>query len=200
MRLFARIPCDPFDSLDTGNSHSYTSTVTIDGHSLIYMTNSRPNDTVSIDALNIHVERLMRSKKYTLVNVPSKSAFTGNSGEHEHLKKNSDNELTFWPFRSRDNDTRALMVSSNCDHSSTIPCNQVSSILHGSKFLRETFTMHTNAQIVVGDEYLLMSLSHLHSSNDQISSKRFTDNGELKYSLRSLTKFAPWIRYVYLGS
>ena len=30
------------------------------------------------------------------------------------------------------------------------------------------------------------------------SASRYRDNNELRYSLRSLAKFAPWIRHVYI--
>ena len=34
--------------------------------------------------------------------------------------------------------------------------------------------------------------------DDRISAMRFTDNEELRYSLRSLEKYAGWVRHVYL--
>ena len=36
------------------------------------------------------------------------------------------------------------------------------------------------------------------SQNEDISASRFEDNDELRYSLRSLEKFAPWIRHVFI--
>lgn len=33
---------------------------------------------------------------------------------------------------------------------------------------------------------------------DEISSSRFQDNSELQYSLRSIEKFAPWVRHIYI--
>jgi len=33
---------------------------------------------------------------------------------------------------------------------------------------------------------------------DHFSASRFKDNGELQYSLRSIEKFAPWVRNVYI--
>lgn len=207
LHLFLRIPCDPFDSLDSPTAYPVTSTVTFDEYSLIYMKNSRANAKISIDAFNMHIDKLIKGK-YRFDNVSSTSirnhhrTSNNNSARNNNNKKNfasSDKRFIFWPFRSANDDTLALILASNCNNLSEKPCNQASSILHRSKFVREAFTIHTNAQLVIGDENLLMSLAHSSLLNDQISSKRFTDNGELKYSLRSLTKFAPWIRYIYLG-
>ena len=36
------------------------------------------------------------------------------------------------------------------------------------------------------------------TEDDSASSRRFRDNGELKYSLRSLERYAPWIRNVFI--
>ena len=35
-------------------------------------------------------------------------------------------------------------------------------------------------------------------ANEFASASRYRDNNELRYSLRSLAKFAPWIRHVYI--
>lgn len=53
------------------------------------------------------------------------------------------------------------------------------------------------AEMVIGDEFLLHELDH--EVVEQISSRRFADNDELKYSLRSLEKNLPWIRNVFIG-
>jgi UDP-N-acetylglucosamine-lysosomal-enzyme len=37
-----------------------------------------------------------------------------------------------------------------------------------------------------------------HKDNDIISQNRFQDNEELRYSLRSVEKYAPWIRHIYI--
>lgn len=39
---------------------------------------------------------------------------------------------------------------------------------------------------------------HQLERNENISKNRFFDNDELKYSLRSLHQYAPWIRYIYI--
>lgn len=36
------------------------------------------------------------------------------------------------------------------------------------------------------------------SRDEDISASRFEDNEELRYSLRSVERFAPWIRHVYI--
>ncbi|XP_041367858.1 N-acetylglucosamine-1-phosphotransferase subunits alpha/beta-like isoform X2 [Gigantopelta aegis] len=36
------------------------------------------------------------------------------------------------------------------------------------------------------------------SQNEDVSSSRFEDNEELRYSLRSIEKFAPWVRHIYI--
>jgi len=38
----------------------------------------------------------------------------------------------------------------------------------------------------------------INSTDDTMSSNRYRDNFELKYSLRSLVRNAPWIRKIYL--
>lgn len=44
-----------------------------------------------------------------------------------------------------------------------------------------------------------LSLSHKNTTIDQDNgSNRFRDNDELRYSMRSLEKFAPWVRNIYL--
>nr|XP_002122528.3 N-acetylglucosamine-1-phosphotransferase subunits alpha/beta isoform X2 [Ciona intestinalis] len=37
-----------------------------------------------------------------------------------------------------------------------------------------------------------------HESEDVISKSRFEDNEELRYSLRSVEKYAPWVRHIYI--
>ena len=36
------------------------------------------------------------------------------------------------------------------------------------------------------------------SSNEALTEARFVDNDELKYSLRSIERFAPWIHHIYI--
>lgn len=54
-----------------------------------------------------------------------------------------------------------------------------------------------HAELVIGDEFLVHSLDH--EFMEEISSRRFADNDELKYSLRSLEKNLPWIRNIFIG-
>ncbi|KAJ4439262.1 hypothetical protein ANN_07382 [Periplaneta americana] len=49
----------------------------------------------------------------------------------------------------------------------------------------------------VSKAYLIMELPLLGNSKD-FSPSRFEDKEELRYSLRSLERFAPWVRHVYL--
>ena len=37
-----------------------------------------------------------------------------------------------------------------------------------------------------------------YNHNDDISASRFEDNEELRYSLRSVERFAPWVRHVFI--
>jgi hypothetical protein len=46
--------------------------------------------------------------------------------------------------------------------------------------------------------YSFLPLAQSSTSSDSLSPNRFGDNGELRYSLRSLERFAPWIRRIYL--
>ena len=36
------------------------------------------------------------------------------------------------------------------------------------------------------------------SRDEDVSASRFEDNEELRYSLRSLERFAPWVRHIYI--
>lgn len=36
------------------------------------------------------------------------------------------------------------------------------------------------------------------SRDEDISSSRFEDNDELRYSLRSVEKYAPWVRHIFI--
>ncbi|GBN29536.1 N-acetylglucosamine-1-phosphotransferase subunits alpha/beta [Araneus ventricosus] len=47
----------------------------------------------------------------------------------------------------------------------------------------------------VSSAYLVIELP---ADHEDISASRFTDNEELRYSLRSLEKHAPWVRHVYI--
>lgn len=51
-------------------------------------------------------------------------------------------------------------------------------------------------QLIVGNNAFFNLLSD--PLSEEISAKRFADNDELKFSLRSLQKNAPWIRNVYI--
>jgi len=37
-----------------------------------------------------------------------------------------------------------------------------------------------------------------HSHDDSSSASRYRDNQELRYSLRSIWKYAPWVRHIYI--
>lgn len=68
-------------------------------------------------------------------------------------------------------------------------CNRLKS------FLKKKANVFSQIQLVVGDYNFIKKQEHV---DDALLSKRFADNDELKYSLRSLEKFAPWFRYVYV--
>lgn len=55
-------------------------------------------------------------------------------------------------------------------------------------------------EITVNPVYLLWDLSTISQSkqDDDISASRFEDNEELRYSLRSVERYAPWIRHVFI--
>ncbi|XP_072408106.1 N-acetylglucosamine-1-phosphotransferase subunits alpha/beta isoform X1 [Chiloscyllium punctatum] len=54
--------------------------------------------------------------------------------------------------------------------------------------------------ITISPVYLLWDLSTISQSkqDDDISASRFEDNEELRYSLRSVERYAPWIRHVFI--
>ncbi|XP_071041995.1 N-acetylglucosamine-1-phosphotransferase subunits alpha/beta [Parasteatoda tepidariorum] len=52
-----------------------------------------------------------------------------------------------------------------------------------------------NKVSVISPVYLVVQLP---SDHEDISASRFTDNEELRYSLRSLEKHAPWVRHIYI--
>ena len=43
-----------------------------------------------------------------------------------------------------------------------------------------------------------VTISFQFRRDEDISSSRFEDNEELRYSLRSIERFAPWVRHVYI--
>lgn len=47
------------------------------------------------------------------------------------------------------------------------------------------------------DERLLEQMSQ-YTNDHEMHSNRFSDNNELMYSLRSIEKFAPWVRHIYI--
>uniref|UniRef100_UPI00398F3933 N-acetylglucosamine-1-phosphotransferase subunits alpha/beta n=1 Tax=Pristiophorus japonicus TaxID=55135 RepID=UPI00398F3933 len=55
-------------------------------------------------------------------------------------------------------------------------------------------------EITISPVYLLWDLSTISQSkqDDDISASRFEDNEELRYSLRSVERYAPWIRHVFI--
>eukprot|EP00033_Pygsuia_biforma_P000973 GCRY01001115.1.p1 GENE.GCRY01001115.1~~GCRY01001115.1.p1 ORF type:complete len:891 (+),score=285.92 GCRY01001115.1:152-2824(+) len=55
-------------------------------------------------------------------------------------------------------------------------------------------TLNISAAIVSSSE----SNSSSAEENDQLAANRFQDNDELKYSLRSVERYAPWVRHIYL--
>ncbi|XP_067855339.1 N-acetylglucosamine-1-phosphotransferase subunits alpha/beta [Heptranchias perlo] len=55
-------------------------------------------------------------------------------------------------------------------------------------------------ELTINPVYLLWDLSTISQSkqDDDISASRFEDNEELRYSLRSVERYAPWIRHVFI--
>ena len=57
--------------------------------------------------------------------------------------------------------------------------------------------LESGGSILVSPAYLILSLPK-YADEDSFSKIRFSDKEELRYSLRSLEKYAPWVRHVYL--
>ena len=57
-----------------------------------------------------------------------------------------------------------------------------------------TVPMCCYSSIVCYSSNVLLQYSH----NEDIAASRFEDNEELRYSLRSVEKFAPWVRHVFI--
>lgn len=68
-----------------------------------------------------------------------------------------------------------------------------------SEFLKEhdNIPLENGASILVFPAYLIVSFPK-YANEDASAANRFKDQEELRYSLRSLEKYAPWIRHVYL--
>nr|CAB3250130.1 N-acetylglucosamine-1-phosphotransferase subunits alpha/beta [Phallusia mammillata] len=47
-------------------------------------------------------------------------------------------------------------------------------------------------------ECYLVGLTQSATGDDEVSRSRFEDNEELRYSLRSVEKYAPWVRHIYI--
>ncbi|KAI1285369.1 N-acetylglucosamine-1-phosphotransferase subunits alpha/beta [Halotydeus destructor] len=69
-----------------------------------------------------------------------------------------------------------------------------SAVIHSLEALN--YTVLNPVPLVVGDDTFKNLL--LDPVAEELAAKRFADNDELKFSLRSLDKFAPWVRRVYL--
>jgi len=63
--------------------------------------------------------------------------------------------------------------------------------------LKSDISLVNHKTIVFNKAFLILQLPNI-LEDDRVSALRFTDNEELRYSLRSLETFAPWVRHVYL--
>ena len=68
-----------------------------------------------------------------------------------------------------------------------------------NEFLNEhvSIPLENGGNILVSQAYLILRLSE-YMDSDAFSKNRFSDREELRYSLRSIEKYAPWVRHVYL--
>ncbi|RWS31254.1 N-acetylglucosamine-1-phosphotransferase subunits alpha/beta-like isoform X1 [Leptotrombidium deliense] len=78
---------------------------------------------------------------------------------------------------------------------STAHNNEIAGNLLYFKDIKEAH-ISTNITLLIGNDYLLSKLKN--GVQEAVSAKRFADNEELRFSLRSLEKFAPWIRNVFI--
>jgi hypothetical protein len=69
---------------------------------------------------------------------------------------------------------------------------------HDNETMKWKIFAGNDLEMVVGDDIFINMLSDP-VMDEEMSLRRFTDNEELKYSLRSLEKFVPWIRNVIIG-
>ncbi|XP_061570487.1 N-acetylglucosamine-1-phosphotransferase subunits alpha/beta [Cololabis saira] len=53
-------------------------------------------------------------------------------------------------------------------------------------------------ELTVSPAYLFWDLSSQSKQDEDISASRFEDNEELRYSLRSVEKHAPWVRHIFI--
>uniref|UniRef100_H2Z4G7 LNR domain-containing protein n=1 Tax=Ciona savignyi TaxID=51511 RepID=H2Z4G7_CIOSA len=68
----------------------------------------------------------------------------------------------------------------------------------GNSTLKLGFAMgNSYSKVEVKLAYLVGKIE-AHGSDDVISRSRFEDNEELRYSLRSVVKYAPWVRHIYI--
>nr|XP_033809201.1 N-acetylglucosamine-1-phosphotransferase subunits alpha/beta isoform X2 [Geotrypetes seraphini] len=68
-----------------------------------------------------------------------------------------------------------------------------------SKQAKKNMTIE-GKELTLSPAYLLWDLSAISQSkqDEDISSSRFEDNEELRYSLRSIEKYAPWVRHIFI--
>lgn len=62
----------------------------------------------------------------------------------------------------------------------------------------QSLALGSGAHIVTAPAYLVVSLSQYVDGEETFATNRYADKDELRYSLRSLDKYAPWIRHVYI--
>ena len=63
--------------------------------------------------------------------------------------------------------------------------------------IKRDISLDNHKTIIFHEAYLILQSPNT-VEDDTLSALRFTDNEELRYSLRSLEKYAPWVRHVYL--
>lgn len=110
--------------------------------------------------------------------------------------------------RSRLKELLGTDLTLSCDHSETTCAITIDPTKYGENSLIQQeiisvlkqfheFSVNWPVSLVVDDNSSLCA-SEEDQEVEEISKNRFADNDELKYSMRSLEKFAPWIRYIFL--
>nr|XP_027198644.1 N-acetylglucosamine-1-phosphotransferase subunits alpha/beta-like [Dermatophagoides pteronyssinus] len=143
----------------------------------IMSTNDQNNSTIKLDSL------LMLRTKITSLN---------NQQNHDPLFKYLDfierSDFQFLNLSLNENLTKIYL------YTKLNPKINITNIITKLKSLTD-FELHYPINLQITDH---LFFKRQLQTNENIAKNRFFDNDELKYSLRSLHQYAPWIRYIYI--
>lgn len=145
---------------------------------------------IVINGVKVNVRELYYTSDSTLVNVVMSNKILMLTGFPHTFTE--DQLLTEIPESYRNGLSQFKLHSSDGIAVATVLDN----VLFNSLLKTDNITINAKA-LTFKQVGLVWDLKD-YALNEDISSSRFEDNEELRYSLRSVEKFAPWVRHVYI--